>query len=81
MEYEVHMTVSIGVIVNTSDEETAIEKSTKRVERRIDGANNMYMAMCTVDTVEPADITLEEKRRKAEDALVRLTQGKMVLGE
>ena len=81
MEYEVHMTVSIGVIVNTSDEETAIEKSTKRVERRIDGTNNMYMAMCTVDSVEPADITLEDKLRKAEESLKRLTRSESRVGE
>jgi len=74
MEYEVHMTVSVGVIVNVPDEETAIDKAAKRVEKRIDGANNMYMAMCTVDTVEPADITLEDKRRKAAEALQRLAQ-------
>lgn len=81
MKYEVHMTVSIGVIVNASDKETAIEKATKRVEKRIDGANNMYTAMCIVDTTEPADITLEDKRRKAEEALTRLARGESRVGE
>lgn len=41
----------------------------------------MYMAICTVDTVEPADITLEDKRRKAEEALKRLTRSESRVGE
>lgn len=81
MKYEVHMTVSIGVIVNAPDEETAIEKATKRVEKKIDGENNMYMAMCVVDTVGRADITLEDKRRKAEEALARLLRSDSRVGE
>lgn len=39
--------------------------------RRID----MFIAGgCAVDTVEPADVTLEDKRRKAEEAWARLTR-------
>ena len=79
--YEVHMTVSIGVIVNAPDEETAMEKAAKRVEKRIDGANDMYTAMCTVDVAGRADITLEDKRRKAEEALARLARGESRVGE
>ena len=81
MKYDVHMTVSIGVIVNAPDKETAIEIAAKRVEKRIDGANNMYMAMCTVDTAERASITLEDKRRKAEEALARLMRSEVKFGE
>ena len=81
MKYEVHVTVSIGVIVNASDEETAIDKAAKRVEKFIDATNNMYMAMCTVDTVEPAAITLEDKRKKVEEALARLVRSKSRVGE
>lgn len=81
MKYKVRMTVSIGVVINASDEETAMEKAANRVEKLIDGANNMYLAMCIVDTAEPATITLDDKRRKAEDALARLVRGVSRVGE
>lgn len=74
MKYEVHMTVSIGVTVNACDEESAIEKAVKRVEQRIDNAKDMFIAMCNVAETVPADITLEDKRRKAEEAWAKLTR-------
>lgn len=74
MKYEVHMTVSIAVMVNAPDEDVAEEVAVKRVEKRLD-VKDMYLAGgCAVDTVEPADITLEDKRRKAEEAWAKLTR-------
>lgn len=80
MKYEVHMTVSVGVFVDARNKEVAVERAIKRVEKRID-TNGMFIACCVVDTTEPAAITLEAKRRKAEEALARLMRSEVKVGE
>lgn len=80
MKYETHMTLSVGVIVDAPNAEAAAELAVKRVEKRLD-TNGMFIACCVVDTTEPVNITLEDKRRKAEEALARLTRSVSKVGE
>lgn len=80
MKYETHMTLSVGVIVDAPNAEAAAELAVKRVEKRLD-TNGMFIACCVVDTTEPATITLEDKRRKAEEAWARLTRSVPKVGE
>lgn len=80
MKYETHMTLSVGVIVDAPNAEAAAELAVKRVEKRLD-VKDIFIACCYVDTTEPATITLEDKRRKAEEAWARLTQSGSKVGE
>lgn len=80
MKYETHMTLSVGVIVDAPNAEAAAELAVKRVEKRLD-VKDIFIAICVVDTTEPATITLEDKRRKAEEAWARLTQSGSKVGE
>ena len=73
MKYETHMTLSVGVIVDAPNAEAAAELAVKRVEKRLD-VKDIFIAICVVDTTEPAAITLEDKRRKTEEAWARLTR-------
>ena len=72
MKYEVHMTVSVGVIVNAPDAEIAEEKAVQKVEKKLNDKNMFIAGGCYVDTTEPTTITLKDKRREAEEALKRL---------
>lgn len=74
MKYEVHMTVSIAVVVNAPDENVAEDVAVKRFEKRFDVKDMFIAGGCAVDTVEPAAVTLEDKRRKAEEAWAKLTR-------
>ena len=80
MKYEVHMSLSVGVIVDAPNTEDAEELATKRVEKRLD-VKDIFIAICVVDTTEPATITLEDKRRKAEEVWARLMRSEMKVGE
>lgn len=81
MKYETHMTLSVGVIVDAPNAEAAAELAVKRVEKRLDVKDIFIAGGCYVDTTEPATITLEEKRRKAEEAWARLTRSESKVGE
>ena len=81
MKYEVHMSVSIGVFVDACNKDIAEERAIKRVEKRLDVKNMFIAGGCYVDTTEPADITLEDKRRKAEEAWARFTRSESRVGE
>ena len=81
MKYEVHMSLSVGVIVDAPNTEDAEELATKRVEKRLDVKDIFIAGGCYVDTTEPADITLEDKRRKAEEVWARLMRSEMKVGE
>lgn len=81
MKYEVHMTVSVGVFVDAPNEEVAVERASKRVEKRLDVKDIYIAGGCYVDTTEPATITLEDKRRKAEEAWARFTRSVSKVGE
>ena len=80
MKYETHMTLSVGVIVDAPNEEAAAELAVKKVEKRLD-VKDIFIACIYVDTTEPATITLENKRRKAEEALAMLMRSEVKVGE
>ena len=72
MKYDVHMTLSVSVTVDAPDTEAAEELAVKKVEKRLDVKDIVIAGGCYVDTTEPAATTLDEKRRKVEEAWARL---------
>ena len=78
MKYEVRMSLSLGVIVDAKDEETAEKRATARIEKRLDMKDIYIAGGCDCHTVLPYDDDIE---KKAEDAWAALTRNSIKYGD